>query len=104
MRRQVGIVVGKEASPEFRKFVVSCVQQTVEVVSEDKAEQASIVMCALAVPPYFFSDDVFTACVDCKVGIRHRPAAPKKPPKVCIRCACVRIRNYQNGETQNGDT
>lgn len=98
-RRKVGFMVGKEATPAFRTLIEKAVQQPIEVASEDRAEQAKIVICALAIPPYFFHDDVFTVCADCEVAIRHRPHAPKKPPKVCMECACVRIRNYQEYDT-----
>lgn len=62
----------------------------VEVVSPEAAEQADAVICALAVGPRYFRDDVETTCHDCRRGIIHRPHAPKRPIKLCMDCVIAR--------------
>jgi hypothetical protein len=58
----------------------------VKVVDEDEAEKADLVVCVSA-EGYYFPDNVFTVCAECGGGIQHRPHVPKRPPKVCFRCA-----------------
>lgn len=48
------------------------------------------VCCILAIETSVFSDDVFTTCADCGVGIRHRPHAPAQLDKVCLPCGLAR--------------
>jgi hypothetical protein len=59
----------------------------VEVVPEHIAETVAFMVCAKWDGPVYFTDDVRAVCVACGVAIRHRPYAPKRPPKVCMTCA-----------------
>lgn len=61
--------------------------QQVQVVSDDEAEQADMVVCMPDVGPRYFPDDLTAACAECGVIIRHRPHVPQRPKKVCIHCA-----------------
>lgn len=64
----------------------------VQVVSDEEAEKADLVVCVEAgtESEEFKKDNIYTNCVDCGVAITHRPHAPKKPPKVCMLCAVTR--------------
>ena len=62
------------------------------MVSDAEAEKSDVVVCILASEPTDFIDNVFTYCADCGEPIQHRPHAPKRPKKVCIRCAEIRVR------------
>ena len=48
----------------------------VEVVSNEQAELADLVMCAPASMERIFDDDIETVCADCGAPIIHRPSAP----------------------------
>lgn len=50
-----------------------------------------ICLCILAFETSAFTDDVFTKCADCGIGIRHRPHAPAQLDKVCLECGTVRL-------------
>lgn len=54
-----------------------------------EAEACDLVVCGLA-GDSSFTDNVFTSCAICGTAIMHRPYAPKKPLKVCMRCAVER--------------
>ncbi len=56
------------------------------VVSEAEAEECDAVVCVLKSQPSIFADDVFAPCAHCGVELRHRPHAPKRPPKLCFDC------------------
>ncbi|MGH2585063.1 MAG: hypothetical protein ACRDJE_09120 [Dehalococcoidia bacterium] len=65
----------------------------IEVVSDQEAEEADYVICCTIGMPRYFSDDVETTCAICGAGIFHRPHAPKKPAKICERCALLLPRD-----------
>ena len=69
----------------------------IQVVSDEEAEEADIVVCCTADMPRYFDDDVFTTCAECGSAIFHRPHAPKKPRKVCIECA-ARLAEQESAE------
>ncbi len=58
-----------------------------EIVSEEEAEKSEGVICMPWSTESYFDDDVKTVCFSCGQAIRHRPTAPKRPPKICIACA-----------------
>jgi hypothetical protein len=61
--------------------------EKIQVVSDEEAEQAEMVVCLPDNGERFFPDDVTANCAFCGIQIHHRPHVPKKPPKVCIHCA-----------------
>ena len=71
--------INREALEEFLKKV--------RIAPDEELEEASMVVCMPNDSPSYFSDDVYTTCAECGVGIHHRPYMPKKPKKVCIECA-----------------
>lgn len=59
-----------------------------EIASETEAETADYTVCVLAADdPGEFADNCTGPCAHCRAPIVWRPHAPKRPPKVCIRCA-----------------
>lgn len=92
--------VASDKAPEWWLQSLEADVGPINVVSQEKAEQADLVVCVFAdAEPVFFDDDIFTVCADCGRAIRHRPHAPKKPPKVCINCALQRLEQ----ENHHGD-
>ena len=71
----------------------------ITVVTNEAAEDAAYVLCVPDEGPAYFSDDVHTTCHFCERPIRHRPHAPKRPPKICIRCAYALTE--QHGSSAN---
>jgi len=64
------------------------------LVSAVEAEQVQMVVCGY--PPAAFPDeDILTWCADCHCAIVHRPHAPRTPPKVCPRCARLRVIQFE---------
>ena len=61
----------------------------VRVVPQDEAEDSSFVVCVFAgqEKQEFKGDNIYTTCAECGSPITHRPHAPKKPKKLCVRCA-----------------
>jgi hypothetical protein len=59
----------------------------VDVVPDDVAATADIVVCVRQGAPVHFPDDVLDVCAGCGVGIRYRPYIPKRPMKLCVPCA-----------------
>ena len=62
-----------------------------KTVAGPEAEKADCVVCILASDPTPFTDNVLTYCADCIAPIQHRPTAPKRPKKICIRCAQISV-------------
>jgi len=62
------------------------------IASDEEAESAAFVVCAFKGQELerFKATNVYTECADCKSPITHRPHAPEKPPKICLRCALKR--------------
>lgn len=60
-----------------------------EVVSDEETEKASMTICVRVadMPVGHFAGDLFATCSVCGALVRHRPYAPKAPPKVCMQCA-----------------
>jgi hypothetical protein len=59
----------------------------INIVSQEEAEEADVVVCMPIGSTRYFTDDVETVCSECGRGIFHRPHAPKKPRKICVDCA-----------------
>ena len=72
--------------------------QGTEPISKEAAEESNFVICGYAWEPVSFSDIVFDECSDCRSPIRYREVSPKKPPKICRKCADLRMGN-QTGKT-----
>ena len=89
--------VGPSASPQFIATMEQLVGQPVVRVSSEQAEKASCVLCVCDTAPGGYLDDVHTVCADCRVGIRHRLQAPKRPPKLCWECVQKRMRSTGTG-------
>jgi hypothetical protein len=67
----------------------------IKVVSQQEAEEASLVVCMPDDGTRYFSDDVETTCAWCGRGIIHRPHVPAKPPKVCAPCVQASLTQQQ---------
>jgi hypothetical protein len=74
--------------------------QHVDVVSDEEAEQADMVICLPDAGPRYFTDDLTATCAECGVVIRHRPHVPKRPRKVCIHCA-LRLIAEQDAQQES---
>jgi hypothetical protein len=59
----------------------------VRIANPRESEEADFCLCANWEDCRSFPDDVKTACCICGRAIGHRPTAPTKPKKICIRCA-----------------
>lgn len=55
--------------------------------SEAECEAADYVVCMPWSTPAVFDDDCMALCCSCGHAVRHRPYAPKRPPKLCYPCA-----------------
>jgi hypothetical protein len=64
----------------------------VYVSSEAEAEAATITICGNA---SYFPDDCHGACASCGAPIVYRPHMPKRPPKVCVDCARIILRDLE---------
>ena len=71
----------------------------IAVITSQKAETVDYVLCIPDEGPAYFPDDVHTTCHFCERPIRHRPHAPKRPPKICTRCAYALME--QHGSSAN---
>jgi hypothetical protein len=60
----------------------------VHLADADESECVDYVVCA---DEGYFLDDVVARCSDCGAAIVYRPTAPRRPPKVCARCAALRL-------------
>lgn len=68
----------------------------ITVVTSQEAEDTTYVMCVSDEGPAYFSDDIHTSCHFCERPIRHRPHVPKRPPKICVRCAQALIEQHDS--------
>ena len=66
-----------------------------QVKSAEACEEVDLVLCVDATTPALFDDDVIAPCADCGRSVRHRPHAPKRPPKVCLPCGLKRIKSAE---------
>ena len=66
----------------------------IRIVEDAEAENSDIVICVYAgqEQDQFKADNIYTTCADCGKNITHRPHAPKKPAKVCMPCAVIRMQ------------
>lgn len=67
---------------------VSC-----RVVSERSAERAAMVVCIPWSMPLAKPDNLWAPCSGCGQTVQFRPHAPKRPPKMCVRCAEAWMRD-----------
>ncbi len=74
-----------------------------EIVSSEEAENSDQVVCVLESqePEHFKADNIHTVCAGCGAPIVHRPHAPKRPPKVCMECAIIRMQ-CESSEKERG--
>lgn len=63
----------------------------VTVVSDDEANLADFVVCALASTPSPFTDNETGTCSKCGAAIIFRPYIPKGPPRICLQCAMIEV-------------
>ena len=64
----------------------------VEVVSDAEAERAAYVVCVQWSDPPMFPDNIRASCCACGCALQHRPHVPKKPARICVRCAYGTVR------------
>ncbi len=68
--------------------------------SEAETELVDYVICIRVDDPTGYADNIHTICAKCGIGVQHRPHAPAKPPKLCLRCAMqVFDEELQKNET-----
>ncbi len=87
--------VRKQKRKREREAEVNAFLKKINVVSDEEAEQADMVICLPDDGPRYFTDDVTSVCAECGIVIRHRPHVPKRPKKVCIHCA-LRMLEQEN--------
>lgn len=68
---------------------------TIEIVSDEEAENADFCICMPAWYESPFSDNEFGVCSKCGCEIMFRPYMPKRPPKICIECAGITRETLQ---------
>ena len=63
-----------------------------KIVSAERAEQATFVVCMrVGTGDMFrFDDNQYGKCADCGHAIYFRPYNPTTPPKICAHCALDR--------------
>jgi len=67
----------------------------IEVVSEDEAEKSDWFVCMPWKGVHYFDDDAMGHCTVCGIEVRYRPSAPKKPPRICLKCASEKTAHEQ---------
>lgn len=94
------IWVGSKTQAEALALGFNATAAPVTVVTNEKAEDADCVVCAYAGEEreQFKADNIYTNCADCAKAITHRPHTPKKPVKVCMPCAVIRMK-MEGGES-----
>ncbi len=60
----------------------------VTVGTDEECEACEFVICG---PMSFFPDDVRLSCSNCGETIYHRPYVPKRPTKICMKCAAHQL-------------
>lgn len=88
MRMKKG--VGKEGRITAKRRTVDVLGLKVQVASDEECEAADFVVCAAMTVPLYFADNLTGPCSDCGDLLQWRPHAPKKPPKICVRCVTIR--------------
>lgn len=73
--------------------------KTVNVVSQEEAENVDVVICMPDGGTSYFTDDVRSHCATCGIPIRHRPHVPKRPLKVCFHCGLSMAEQDKAGES-----
>ena len=68
-----------------------------DIVTDEEAERADFVGCMSVTTPLIFPDNETGPCVDCGDPLQWRPYAPRKPPRVCLFCAQIRILRAARG-------
>ena len=56
------------------------------IISEEKAEKVDFLVCC-SEDHESFLDNLYGNCSKCKRKIHFRPYVPKKPKKICMKCA-----------------
>jgi hypothetical protein len=59
----------------------------VRFLSEEEAERQPWVVCLRWSDPPVLPDNLRGPCFLCGVPVQFRPAAPKNPKRICLRCA-----------------
>lgn len=72
------------------------------IASDEECEQADAVVCAPVTVPLYFRDNIVGPCADCGDMLQWRPHAPKKPPKICMRCIEIREISRKIKEAKEG--
>lgn len=80
-----------KGKPGTVRFVKINSGVTVEVVTDQTANEADWVVCVRANSPTAFDDDEYGLCSVCQEVIRFRPSVPDKPPKICIVCLSEKL-------------
>jgi hypothetical protein len=60
--------------------------ESIEVVSDAKANEADYMICVPADYPTPFTDNLTGFCCRCGFKIQYRWHAPRKPKKICMKC------------------
>lgn len=83
------VVVNPQADADIAPFGATLPDS----IPRGDGEDADFVVCQLINLDHeiYFDDNVITDCTRCGERIQHRPYAPKKPPKICIKCALALV-------------
>lgn len=57
----------------------------IKVVSDEEAEACDYVIC-MPEGPSPFDDNLTGFCCKCGIKVMYRWHAPRKPPKICMKC------------------
>jgi hypothetical protein len=58
----------------------------IDVVDDETAETADLLVCMRLPDPGDFPDNLTSACTRCGHGIYFRPYAPRTVPRICNIC------------------
>ena len=91
--RGPSVPIGSERARPGAKVgdVVTIAGLAVTVASQAQGERAALVVCIGLTVPLTFADNRTGPCADCGDTLQWRPHAPRKPPKLCMDCATIRI-------------
>ena len=75
----------------------------INIASDEECEAADAVVCAPVTIPLYFRGNITGPCADCGDMLQWRPHAPKKPPRVCMRCIEIREISRRIAEKKRGE-
>lgn len=79
-------IASRRARAEFARETAQQLGAPINIVSDEEAETADVVVCVRVGTPSPFTDNLVGHCLHCGHAILYRPYVPKKPVKICMQC------------------